>query len=487
VPVDPFSSATEMLRLLRDRHVSAVELIDLHLQRIERYNPTLHAIVTLDAECARERASRADEERARGIDLPLLGLPLTIKDAIDVRGLPTTGGLRHRREVRADADAPLVARLRQAGAVIVGKTNVPPYVSDWQTNNPIFGRTVNPWDPSRTPGGSTGGGAAAVAAGLSPLEFGSDLGGSIRVPASFCGIYGHRPSETVAPRGGHFPGSPLLDVAGVLNVLGPLARAAPDLDLALQVVAGPEIGEDAAWRLALPPARQERLSAFRVAVLPPIGWQPVSSEVHDALNLLVHGLRDRGVEVEEVQPEAFGDLRAHHHLYASLLAAVFTFNAGISEERRRADAVAIRADGDEFAESRARGMTGSAHDLLHWLRERERYRASYRDFFQRWDVLLAPVTLGPAFEHDDRPLSERSLTVDGVAFPYMRHMVYPGIATLSGQPATAFPVAVSRTGLPIGLQVIGPYLEDRTPIRFATLLAEEFGGYSPPPKYAESP
>src|SRR5262249_10566114 len=200
-----FASAGEMLAALRAKRVSAVELLDLHIRRIERFNPELNAIVERDFERARHDAAAADARRARGEDAPLLGLPMTLKESINVRGLRTTAGMPHWKDFRSEHDAPVTARVKAAGAVVMGKTNVPPMLADWQSSNPVYGRTNNPWDHSRTPGGSTGGGAAALAAGLTPLEFGSDIGGSIRVPAAFCGVYGHRPSETAMPRSGQLP------------------------------------------------------------------------------------------------------------------------------------------------------------------------------------------------------------------------------------------------------------------------------------------
>ena len=278
-PINAFTSATTMLEALNKRQVSAIELLEMHLRRIERYNPALNAIVTFDIEHAKKNAIAADEARIKGKHGALLGLPITIKDTIDVEGLPGTAGVEQYKDRRPEHDAPLVARVRAAGAVIMGKTNIPPYAGDWQSANPVFGRTNNPWDLSRTPGGSTGGGAAALAAGLTPLEFGSDIGGSIRIPAAFCGVFGHKPSDTAVPRSGHFPGSPLPNTATALSALGPLARDAHDLELALDVIAGPAIGEDTSWHLQLPPARHERLSDFRVALLPPLLWLPVDAEI----------------------------------------------------------------------------------------------------------------------------------------------------------------------------------------------------------------
>jgi amidase len=335
----------------------------------------------------------ADAARARGEDRPLLGLPLTIKDSIDVAGLRGTAGVPAFAERRPEADAPVVARVRAAGGVIMGKTNVPPWTADWQANNPIFGRTVNPWDHGRTPGGSTGGGAAALAAGLTPLEFGSDLGGSIRVPAAFCGVYGHRASETAIPRNGHFPGGPLPNPAVAMGVLGPLARSAADLALAFDVVAGPVVGEEVGWRLTLPPPRHDRLADYRVAILPPLDWLPVDDEIGAAVEGLGAHLGRAGARVGRAQPDHVGDFRQYHERYLSLLNV--NSSVGQPPEVRRQQAAQARADGDPFAEAVAGGFEATAADYIRWFGEREQYRAAYRAFFRDWDILLAPITVIP--------------------------------------------------------------------------------------------
>src|SRR5918912_1594146 len=265
--LDAFAPATIMLEALRARRISAVELLGWHIERIERFDPALNAVVIRDYDQTRQSAAVADRLRTSDVDLPLLGLPLTVKDCLNVQGMRSTAGVLQYADHVAHEDSRLVARLRSAGAIIVGKTNVPPLAQDWQTDNPVFGRTNNPWDLELTPGGSTGG-AAALAAGLTPLEYGSDIGGSIRVPAAFCGVYGHKPSETALPRSGQFPVPPLPNAAVVLGVQGPLARSAEDLELALDVVAGPEVGEDVAWRLELQPTRAPWRRDLRLAVLP---------------------------------------------------------------------------------------------------------------------------------------------------------------------------------------------------------------------------
>jgi amidase len=480
--LDAFASATEMLHALRARQISAVELLDLHLRRVERYNPRLNAIVIPNYDHARQVAAQADEARAREEDRAFLGLPLTIKDCIYVEGLPTTGGVPDRADAIPEEDAPIVARVRAAGGVIMGKTNVPPYAADYQSANPLFGRSNNPWDLSRTPGGSTGGGAAAVAAGLTPLEFGGDFAGSIRVPAAFCGVYGHKPSETAVPRRGHFPGPNTSNAATAMAVQGPLARSAKDLELAFDVVAGPDVGEDVAWRLEVPPARHERLADYRVAVLPPFEWLPVDAEITTALDRLATQLGRAGAQVKEIQAEAWGDVRDYHQTYTSIMSAMGS--TGRPREECHEEAGAIRRNTDDAYDlARADGLEASASDYVIWFGRREHYRAALRAFFERWDVLLTPANIVNAFPHTDAPYDERWLDVNGEAVRYGWQTVYPSLGNLSGHPATAFPVGLTRSGLPIGLQAIGPYLEDRTPIRFAALVAREFGGFRRPPGY----
>jgi amidase len=486
--LDPFATAGDMLRALSGRQVSAVELLELHVVRIARHDPTLNAVVIRDFVRARHAAEGADAARARGETGALLGLPMTLKESINVKGLRTTVGVPEWSGFVSEHDAPATTRVRAAGAVVLGKTNVPPVLADWQADNPIFGRTVNPWDPLRTPGGSTGGGAAALAAGLTPLEVGSDIGGSIRVPAAFCGVYGHKPSETALPRSGQFPYPPMPNAAVAMGVQGPLARSAEDLERALDVLCGPDTGEDLAWRLEIPPARHARLRDFRVAVLPPIDWLPLDGEILAALERVASRLESAGATLKRAQPEIFGDHRRHHALYRMLLAAVTSARLPEAERRQRVEIWKTRDD--EFGRAALRGLQAGAADYIGYFGQREHFRAAFRAFFREWDVLLAPITLGPAFPHVAKPYPpdakslHDTVEVDGRTILYDLQLVYPAVPTLAGQPATAFPVGLTRAGLPIGLQVIGPYLEDRTPIRFAALLAREIGGFTPPAGYA---
>ena len=485
--IDAFATATEMLAALRARRVSAVELHDLHRRRIERHNPTINALVETDFDRARRDAETADARRARGDDAPLLGLPMTLKESMNVRGLRTTCGMPVWKDFRSEHDAPVTTRVRGAGASIMAKTNVPPMLADWQSANPVYGRTNNPWDLARTPGGSTGGGAAALATGLTPLEYGSDIGGSIRVPAAFCGVFGHRPSETAMPKSGQFPFPPMPNAAVVMGVQGPLARSAEDLELGLDVAAGPDTGEDVAWSLVIPPARHARLADFRVAVLPGIDWVPLDAEIALALDDLAGRLGRLGGHVKTVQPETLGDHRAHYTLYLTLLAAV-TSSRTPPDARRERIAVQRTRD-DEWSRASLRGMESAAPDYITWFAQREQYRAAWRAFFRDWDVLLAPVFFTPAYPHVEKPWPPTpasiadTLPVNGARVLEELGLFYPSVATLAGQPATAFPVGLTTRGLPIGLQAIGPYLEDRTPLRFAALVARESSGFTRPPGY----
>ncbi|MBM3218783.1 MAG: amidase [Candidatus Rokubacteria bacterium] len=484
--MNPFASATELRSELRAGKVSASDLTELYIRRIEHYDTKLNAVVVRDFERARQ-AARAADAAGDSATAPLHGLPITLKESINVSRLRTTCGVPEWQGFVSQHDAPAWTRLRAAGAILMGKTNVPPMLADWQSANPVYGRANNPWDLGRTPGGSSGGSAAALAAGLTALEVGSDIGGSIRVPAAFCGVYGHRPSETLLPKSGQFPFPPMPNAAVVMGVQGPLARSADDLELALSVLAGADIGEDIAWRVVLPPSRGTRLTDFRVAVLPPIPWLPVDDQIAAALDEVAARLGRIGCTVKRVQPEAFGDFREHHVLYRQILSAVT--GSRLSEKARRRTADMWRTVDDEFARATVRGIEGTTGDYIAWNGRREMYRAAWRAFFRDWDVALAPAINVLAYPHVDRswPFDDSDVTltldVNGRAVPYRDGLVYPAVSTVAGQPATAFPAGRSREGLPIGLQAIGPYLEDRTPIRFAALLGREIGGFVKPEGY----
>jgi len=477
VDLSPFSTATEQLAALDAGEVSAVELVEAHLARIDARNGALNAIVVPTPERALAAARAADAARAAGERGALSGLPMTLKESTQVAGLPQSAGIAALADHRPERDGPVATRVFAAGACLLGTTNVPEALADWQADSPVYGRTVNPWDPDRTPGGSTGGGAAALAAGLTTLEVGSDIGGSIRIPASYCGVYGHRPSETAVARHGAFPFADAPNPARVMGVQGPLARSAADLELLFDVFAGPVPGEDVAWRLQLPAPRHERLADFRVAIAPPLPWATPAADVLAQLDDLAAHLRSEGATVGVALPAL--DLDGYLADYQRLL-TVMTAPPGKSLGQRQATAARLRGKGP-VADAIADGMTLDAVGYVGLLDRRERARAAWRDFFGEWDVLVAPNALTPAFEHRDGPQTRRTLDVDGTEVPYQLNIVYAMLAVYTGLPATAFPTGLSPSGLPVGLQAIGGYLEDRTTLRFAQLLERSWHRFEAPP------
>jgi amidase len=482
-PMNPFAAATQFIAAIRSRQVAAVELVGLYSGRRDRLNARVNAIVTPMFATALEQAREIDG--GIGTDAgALTGLPITIKDGIHVAGLPSTGGMIEPDLAIVDEDAPNVARLRAAGAVILGKTNVPVANADWQAVNKIFGRTTNPWNPDLTCGGSTGGGAAAVAAGLSAAKLGSDIGGSIRIPAAFCGLFAHKPSSGVHSNSGHFPWrgnvpNPALGLA----VQGPLARSAEDLELLLRVLAGAEGLAAKAWRIDLPPPRFESLEACRVGILRLPDWIPVEQSILDAEQALAEGLAKRGTKVHDVDVARYvGDLAQYYKHYLTQLQCVL---GGATPPGARAKAAAkMRTYDDPFLLAIADGLEGSAALLIEMLEVGERYKRQWESVFRDIDVLLSPVCSVNAFPHDDSFFYDRTLDIDGVRHPYYRLSAIPSLASLAGLPVTVFPTGrYATTGAPIGLQAMGAYLEDRTTLAFARLVEREFGGFTPPPGF----
>lgn len=491
--MNPMDSLVELRDALRTRRCSATELVTLHIDRIERLDGPLNSVVVRPFEQALAAAAASDERLARGEGGELEGVPVTVKEAINVRGLPTTVGDPGYAGFVSQHDAPSVRRLRAAGAIVIGKTNVPPEMADWQAANPVYGRTNNPWDLSRTCGGSSGGGAA-VAAGFSALDLGSDIGGSVRVPAAFCGLYGLRGSETLIPRSGQYPIPPTPNWGAVLGAQGPLARSADDIALAARVMSGPDAGEDVAWRLELPPPRRSSLRGARIAVLEPPDWAPVDEGVMAARDGVIAALGRAGATVAAAQPEGMDDWREHLRLYLRLLHYMMSPRWTDAERAARVAALRAGGDGDEFVPAQIEGLTCTGAQLFLWHLARERVRAAWRRFFRDWDALLTPAFHAPAFEHIDYqgpalgaacvPWTVDLATPAGPRrVPYSRGLFYPHVSALAGQPALACPVGLNAQGLPLSVQLIGPYLEDWTVTTLGALLAREIGGFRPPTGY----
>jgi len=480
-----YRTAGEWLADLRTGAVSSVDLVRLHLDRIAVANPTINAVVEVNADAALDQAAKADAARARGDDLGSLhGLPMTVKDSFEAVGFAATSGAPELKTHRPATNADAVQHLVDAGAIIIGKTNLPIYAGDFQSYNDVYGTTNNPWDTSRGPGGSSGGSAAALAAGMAPLELGSDIGGSIRNPAHYCGVYGHKPSYGIVSTRGHIPGPPGTLGEADLAVAGPLARSAGDLALALDVLAAPRAWDAKARRIDLPPQRGRAIGDFRIGVWIEDPYAPVDAAVGAVLRDTVGALDNAGADIRLAKPAI--DLAASHEIYYSLLAGVM--GAGFPEPvigHLAAAAARMAPDDKSLPALFARGATQSFRNALHLDEARQHLRARWAEFFDDYDVLLCPTVPTTAFPHDhSQPMQARRLTVNGEQRDYFEHVIWAGLATACYLPATIAPVGQAVDGLPVGLQIIGPYLEDRTTIAFAAALADVTGGFTPPPGFA---
>ena len=482
-----YRSATEQLAALRFGTITARELVEAAIARITELDGPLNAVVIRDFDRARQAAIAADEQRARGGDGALLGLPVTVKEAFNVAGLPTTWGLPGTQHLPVTEDAVLVARLKSAGAIILGKTNVSTLLADWQADNPVYGATNNPWDHARTPGGSSGGGAAALAAGFVPLEFSSDLGGSLRIPASFCGVFSHRPSHGLVPmRGFCPPGAPALVPNPPVDqaVVGPMARNAADLQLALDVIAGPDDADAVAYGLHLPPSRHSALGDFRVLVIDETPLVPTAASVRSALAEISDKLVAAGCKVARQSP-LLPDLTASGRSFIELLMAYFAADMPEGDHGAVAQQVAgIPRDTRDLQALGQRALALSHRDWIIADRERFALAHQWRQLFAQWDVVLCPAVSVTAGLHDVTPFETRRLSIDGQDAPYGMLPFWAGWATPTGQPVTTMPIGHDAAGLPIGMQIIGPRLEDATTIAFAGLVEEAFGGFVIPPGYA---
>ncbi|THD68230.1 MAG: amidase [Bradyrhizobium sp.] len=481
-----FKTATELLAALAARKVSAVELAQDAIGRIERHDSKINAVCVRDFARGLDAARAADAARARGESKPLLGIPITVKESYNVAGLPTTWGFPEHKDFIASEDALSISRVKDAGGVILGKTNVPVGLADWQSYNDIYGTTNNPFDLGRTPGGSSGGSSAALAAGYGALSLGSDIGGSLRVPAFHCGVYAHKPTfNLIAVRGHIAPQMPPLPFDRDLAVIGPMARGAADLSLLLDTIAGPDpLDAGKGYTLALPPSRHSALKDFRVLLIDTDPVMPTDKVVRGSLNTLAANLDKTGVKVDRQSP-LLPDFAASSRLYMRMLMS-FTgaffppeVYAGV-----KAAAEALPAEAMSLAAERLRGIALSHRDWVVADGGRARLRAQWRELFKNYDAVICPIMPTPAYPHDHSADQEtRRIDIDGRGYPYPDQLAWPGIATLPGLPATAIPIGLSPGGLPVGVQIVGPWLEDRTPLKLAELIEREFGGFVPPPMF----
>jgi amidase len=466
-----FKSAIELAQMIKDKEMSSREMTDYFIGRIEKYDDEVNAVVVRDFERARQAADAADATMARGDDLgPLHGLPMTIKESYNIAGLKTHWGYPRYKDNVADTDADTVAKMKNAGALFMGKTNVPVGLADFQSYNEIYGTTGNPWDTSRTPGGSSGGSAAALAAGFTGLEAGSDIGGSIRNPAHYCGVFGHKPTYGIVPFKGH-------DLPGMLRepdvaVVGPLGRSADDLRLSLDIVAGPNPMNRPGWKLDLPRPVKTKLSEYKVSIWHGHELCPVTQETSDRVANLADVLAKAGATVSDVARPSI-DVEKAYRLYLNLLSSAMAAGTPDDEVKDIQEYVASLREDDQSDGA----VSSRAAVQIHgeWIRNagrREAVRLAWREFFHDWDILICPQQPTPAFPHDHSPQEERVLMVDNQEIPYGRQVFWAGIIILAQLPSTVFPTGPSKEGLPIGLQAVSGEFNDYECIEFTRLLSQ---------------
>lgn len=480
-----YRSAFTIAQDIKAQRISAREVLEFFLARIARFNPALNCVVALDEPGARARADEADAAAARGEDWgPLHGVPVTIKDALSTRGLVTVGGIPECRDNIPAENALAVQSYIDAGANIFGKTNVPFMSADLQSFNEVYGTTNNPWNTDRTCGGSSGGAASALAAGLTPLELGSDIGGSIRTPSHFNGVYGHKPSFGIVPSRGHLPPGEGVLSEGDLSVVGPLGTCVDDLEAALDLVARPMPEDAPAWKLDLPPATFTDPSKLRVAVWSDDAFCPVEEDVKQSIEEAGNSLAAIGAHVDrEARPDF--DPRDNDINYSLLLMA--EMGGGMPDAVfEGASAMVAASDPTDMSQPLLQ-MRGIALSHRSWLRQNEKrlkIRAAWTRFFQNFDVLLCPCAMVPAFPHDHNPdMHARVLQVNGQTRPYTDILWWAGLTLNAYLPVTAAPVGLSKDGLPIGVQLVAPFLGDRSSLAVARLLEKHHRAFTPPPGY----
>lgn len=478
-----FASATELAAAIQRREISAVELLRLYLDRVDHYNEALNAIVVDIREQALEDAAAADKALADGKPTgPFHGVPMTFKESYNLVGTPTTFGNPDWKDNIASEDAEAVRKLKAAGAVVFGKTNVPLSLADFQSYNDIYGTTNNPYNHERIPGGSSGGSAAALAAGLTGLEAGSDIGGSIRNPAHFCGIFGHKPTHGLVWMRGHSPPGDIRS-KGDISVIGPMARSATDLDTALREMAGPDDIMARGYQLNLPELETAGLKGLRVAVWSDDEFCPVDQEVRARVEAVADACRAAGASVDDQARPAFSAEHTHE-TYQNLLQA--TMAARTPEESYESlKRYVERLDPKDNSES-ARIFRAQVSSFKEWKENnelRDHLRWQWHQFFADYDVLLTPMMPTAAFEHDHRKFGERTITVNNEERPYFDQVFWAGLTGVSYLPSTVIPTGLNPAGLPIGVQIVGPEYGDLITIGVAKALEAEGFRFVPPPAY----
>ncbi len=481
-----FQSAYELAAAIRDKSLSSVELLESYRKRIENINPEINAVIASDFKSTLKKAKSADMALKKGkIRGPLHGVPITIKDNLEVVGFPCTAGAEEFENYLPTRNAELVKSLIKAGAIIIGKSNLPRFAEDFQTYNKIFGKTNNPWDLSRTPGGSSGGSAAAVAAGLTTFDIGNDFGGSIRNPAHFCGVYGHKPTFGIVPFNGMVPPPPGIftddySLKTDIAVHGPVTRSPEDLVLIMDLITKPEKPERKAWAIKLPAARHTKIQDFKVGLWLDDPACPVQEAVITRIRRVADALSNSGVQIEEKHPKI--NFERSFELFTSLMGSVRGHSApGKIFKKWLEKPAELLGQSEDFQSKQIMGAVQRHRDWLNRDTERQIARQKWSEFFKEYDVILCPVSPVTAIPHDHSSWFGREIQINGELYPYSNIMGWTGLTGVVYLPSTVAPIGISSKGLPIGIQIVGPYLEDKTVIQFAILLKDIVGGFTPPP------
>lgn len=478
-----FRSATELARLLRAGKLTASALLEDCLGQYEAHNEALNAVVVTDIPRAKKAAAAADRRQRTGKPRgPFDGVPMTAKESFDMAGLPSTWGDPRFKDNIASADAVAMQRLEDAGAVVYGKTNVPLMLADWQSYNAIYGTTNNPWDVTRAPGGSSGGSAVALATGMSALEIGSDIGASIRNPAHYCGVYGHKPTWGVVPYQGHL--LPGVVQPGDITVAGPLARSARDLSAMMKIIAGPVGPEARGYALTLPPAKQKSLKEFRVAVMITDEQSEVDLPLQDLLGRLTQFLGRQVKTLSTTARPAFTTKEAMDVYIALLRSATSRRQSDAEFAANSAKVAASDPQDDSYLTKMLRAYVLPHRDWLKYSERRHQMRLLWDQFFDDWDVMICPAAASAAFPHDhEGERHERKITVNTKRVPTTDQLFWAGYSGCFLLPSTVAPMGLTPQGLPAGVQIITRQYGDYTAIRFAELLEREYAGFVPPPGY----
>ena len=476
-----FDSAVSLARKLRAKQISSVELLNFYFDRVDKFNGELNAVIWQIRDEAMEDAKRADAAIAAGEALgPLHGVPMTIKESYDVKGTPSTWGAPYLKGNFATRDALSVERLRGAGAVIFGKTNVPLMLSDFQSYNEIYGTTNNPYDVTKIPGGSSGGSAATLAAGMTGIDSGSDIGGSIRNPAHFCGVFGHKPTWNMLPSRGH--ATPGILSPSDLSVIGPLGRGAEDVEIATRVMAGPNEIESYGLKLELPEF-EKRPGDLKVAVWRDDEMAPVDASVSARVDLVAEALRSEGAQLDyDARPDFTSEHT--HFTYQSLLSATMACRVPEEQYQRNMEAANALDPNDESLDAVVR--RSQVARFREWVGNNEKrthIRWAWFKFFRDYDIVLMPIMARSAFPHDHRPFGERTITVNGQPQGYFQQVFWAGVPTNAYLPSTIVPTGLDDEGLPIGVQIVGPEYGDLTTLGVARLLEQQGFAFTPPAGY----